>query len=89
MARTSLNCVICGTLYPVNNSSAKGLTCSDACYEEFKRIIVKGHGDFTKVVSRAGIAYKVPTLYIVEHSLKEEELPKFPFWTDVPKGSGP
>lgn len=50
-------------------------TCSDACHEKF--------GEFKKVVDKeTGIAYRVPTKFILERGLKYKDLKQFPEWKE-------
>lgn len=52
-------------------------------HEEFVALLEKTFGKYKKVVdATTGIAYRVPTRYIIEHGLKQTELHRFPLWVD-------
>lgn len=73
------NCVICGTSY----FGGRQFTCSDACHEELVNRMVTKSGEFKMVISlRTRKAYKVPTREIMEKGLLEQELEKYPLWTE-------
>jgi hypothetical protein len=78
------HCVICGEAYV----PGRVMTCSDKCHDEMKRIIIKNHGKFKKVVDHKGIAYRVPTEDIIEHGIEEKDLGKYPRWEDTPAKGG-
>ena len=59
------------------------MTCSDECHEELVRRLVADSGEFKKVIRLStGVAYKVPTMDIIEKVLKEENLDRYPIWED-------
>jgi len=59
------------------------MTCSDECHEELVRRLVAGSGEFKKVIRLStGVAYKVPTMDIIEKRVKEEELDRYPIWEE-------
>ena len=39
-------------------------------------------GEFKKVISHTGIAYKVPTTVIIREGIKEQDLVNFPLWSN-------
>jgi len=46
-----------------------------------KQIIDK-FGEFKRVISHRGIAYKVPTVVIIREGIREQDLVNFPLWND-------
>jgi len=69
-------CAVCG-----RERRTRLLTCSDRCHEKLIDRLVEHFGEYKKVVdAETGIAYRVPTRYILEHGLRHEELHKFPRW---------
>jgi hypothetical protein len=59
------------------------MTCSDECHEELVRRLVADSGEFKKVVRLStGVAYKVPTMDIIEKGLKEGEVDQYPIWEE-------
>ncbi len=59
------------------------MTCSDECHQELARRLVAQFGEFKQVVCMTtGVAYKVPTIDIIEHGIKEQELDRYPVWED-------
>lgn len=77
-------CVICDKTY----EQGREMTCSDECHEELTRRLIAEFGEFKKVVRQStGIAYKVPTMDIIERSVKEEELDRYPLWEEETEGS--
>jgi len=72
-------CVICQQIY----DRGRELTCSDECHEELVRRLVADSGEFKKVVRLStGVAYKVPTMDIIEKGLKEGEVDQYPIWEE-------
>jgi len=72
-------CVICQQLY----EGGRELTCSDEHHEELVRRLLDGFGEFKKVIRLStGVAYKVPTMDIIEKVLKEENLDRYPIWEE-------
>ncbi len=72
-------CVICQQLY----DGGRELTCSDECHEELVRRLVADSGEFKKVIRLStGVAYKVPTMDIIEKRLRAEELDQYPLWEE-------
>ena len=63
-----------------NMPSEFRLTTEGSRFAE-KQIIEK-FGEFKKVTSHRGIAYKVPTIVIMREGLREEDLSNFPLWSD-------
>ncbi len=63
-----------------NMSSEFRLTTEGSRFAE-KQIIEK-FGEFKKVTSHRGIAYKVPTTVIIREGIREEDLHNFPLWND-------
>ena len=58
-------------------------TCSDECHDKLVADIEKVFEKFKKVVDdETGIAYKVPTKYIIENGLNQQELKNFPRWVE-------
>jgi len=57
------------------------LTCSEQCHQELVRRLISKFDEFQKVVRRStGIAYKVPTIDIIEKGVREQELDRYPLW---------
>ena len=44
--------------------------------------IIEKFGEFKKVISHRGIAYKVPTTVIIREGIREQDLNNFPLWSD-------
>ena len=58
-------------------------TCSDECHDKLVADIENVFEKFKKVVDdETGIAYKVPTKYIIENGLNQQELKNFPRWSE-------
>jgi len=47
-----------------------------------EKLINEDFGEFRKVTSQNGIAYKVPTVVIMRGDINEDDLHHFPLWTD-------
>lgn len=59
------------------------LTCSDACHDELVRRLVDQFGEFKKIVrASTGVAYKVPTMDIIERGIREQDLDRYPRWEE-------
>ncbi|MBA7688622.1 hypothetical protein ES703_97107 [subsurface metagenome] len=72
-------CVICQQIY----DGGREMTCSDECHEELVRRLGADSGEFKKVIRLStGVAYKVPTMDIIEKVLKEENLDRYPIWEE-------
>jgi len=72
-------CVICGKVY----DRGRELTCFEGCHEQLVERLIARFGEYKKVVRmRTGVAYKVPTKDIVELGLREQELDRYPVWTE-------
>jgi hypothetical protein len=72
-------CIVCGALYV----SGRQYTCSDVCHDELVEQIVKQLGEYKKIIRvSTGIAYRVPTRDIIENGVREQDLDKYPVWTD-------
>jgi len=63
-----------------NRSTELKLTTNGNRFAE-KQIIEK-FGEFKKVISHTGIAYKVPTTVIIREGIKEQDLVNFPLWSN-------
>lgn len=60
---------------------ASKTTCSPDCHEKFVNEMESIFGKFKQVVDQpSGISYKVPTRYIIEHGINQNELISFPKW---------
>jgi len=78
-------CVICHQIY----DGGRGLTCSVECHQELVRRLIADCGEFKKVIRLStGVAYKVPTRDIIEKGLREEELDRYPIWSEAEKWNG-
>lgn len=61
----------------------RGITCSDQCHPELVQRLIAEYGEFKKVVRLStGVAYKVPTIDIVEKVLTEQALDQYPLWEE-------
>ena len=59
------------------------ITCSDECHNKFISLMEKQVGKFKKVTDETtGISYRVPTKDIIENGLRQQDLSKYPIWTD-------
>lgn len=59
-------------------------TCSPICHENLIKDLEQQFGIYKQVVDEhSGIAYKVPTRYIIEHGLHQQDLPSFPRWDET------
>lgn len=68
-------CVICGRKH-----SHRVFTCSEECHEKFVEELIDRYGEFKKIVVD-GVAYKVPTVDIIEKGVKGWEVPeKYEVW---------
>jgi len=57
------------------------LTCSDDCHQELVRRLIAQFGEFKKVVRQStGVAYRVPTIDIIEKGVREQDLDHYPQW---------
>jgi hypothetical protein len=73
-------CIICGKQLPPDHL---GVTCSIQCHELYISLLETKFGKYKKVTDAVtGISYRVPTRYIIENGLKQEELTRFPVWTE-------
>lgn len=72
-------CFICDREY----EPGREMTCSDECHEKLVERLIAGFGEFKKVVrQRTDIAYKVPTMDILEKGVSEDELDQYPLWEE-------
>ena len=73
------SCVICLKRY----DQGREWTCSDECHEELIRRLIAEFGQFKKMVRQStGLAYKVPTMDIIERGIKEKNLDQYPRWEE-------
>lgn len=82
-------CVMCGKLFEPIAPGSRSMACSDGCYTDMKALIIKHHGAFKKCVDYNGVAHRVPTEDIIERSIQESDLTKYPRWDEPAKGSIP
>lgn len=63
-----------------------------ACDQNRERLIqgyIARFGEFKKVVRmRTGVAYKVPTIDILEKGIREQDLDRYPLWEDITREGG-
>ena len=72
-------CFVCQQPYDRGSE----LTCSEPCHVELVRRLVAEFGEFKKVVRQStGIAYKVPTIDIIEKWIREQDLDRYPLWEE-------
>jgi predicted nucleic acid-binding Zn ribbon protein len=70
-------CVVCDK----NNNNYREFTCSEKCHKIFVEKLIKLFGKYKKVIDiNTMIAYKVPTIDIIEKGLRHSDLPKYPLW---------
>ncbi len=70
-------CYVCGSYY----EAGREMTCSQPCHDELVARLVAKFGEFKKVVRQStGEVFKVPTIDIIEHGIREQELDKYPQW---------
>ena len=61
--------------------SHQKITCSNYCHDKFLEQMIQRHGIFKKVIdAQTGLAYKIPTIIIIEDGLAQENLKKYPLW---------
>lgn len=59
------------------------ITCSTLCHELYVLLLERQFGSFKKCTDTStGVTHKVPTRYIIEHGLRQDDLKGFPVWQD-------
>jgi rubredoxin len=76
-------CIVCNNLYDKHLPGARMNTCGDVCHKTFIDNFVARFGEFKKVTDgTTGKSYKVPTRVICEKGIRQQELNRYPLWTE-------
>ena len=74
-------CIVCRRFY----ENGREYTCADErCHRAFVALLISQFGEFRRVRRMTtGVAYKVPTIDIIERVIKEQDLDRYPIWEDA------